>query len=58
MFSISCSDVGASCSFELKSEDKSEVISLLLQHTRTRHQYEITPKLVEDLSKIIRYRTT
>ncbi len=58
MFSISCRDSQMSCVFELESEDKGEVLSLCLQHARSRHQSEITPKLVEDLSKIIRYRRT
>ena len=54
MFRVSCKDAGANCLFSIQSEDKGEVLSLTLQHARAWHKYDITPKLVEDLTKTIR----
>ena len=54
MFRSSCKEARPNCHFSIESDDKWEALALGLEHIQARHRYEVTPKVVENLSKAMR----
>ncbi len=55
MPSIKCKDIGMQCGFEVKDEDKDELLQILALHAEKTHKLkQIPPDLMEKVKKAIK----
>ncbi len=55
MPSFKCADLGMKCSFEIKDEDKDEMMKMIAMHGEKSHGYkEITPDMKAKIEKVIK----
>jgi predicted small metal-binding protein len=55
MPSIKCKDLGMSCGFEVKDEDKDELMQILALHAeKTHHIKTMPPELVQKVKQAIK----
>jgi predicted small metal-binding protein len=55
MPSIKCKDLGMKCGFEVKDENRDELIQILAMHAEKTHQLKIIPQeLMQRIQKAIK----
>jgi predicted small metal-binding protein len=55
MPSIKCKDIGMKCGFEVKDEDRDELLKIVALHAEKTHNIkEIPPDLMEKVNKAIK----
>jgi len=55
MPSIKCADIGMACNFEVKDEDKAELLQILALHADKTHNIKnISPELLYKIDKAIK----
>ena len=55
MPSIKCRDIGMKCGFEVKDEDKDELMQILALHAEKTHNLKpIPPEVMEKVNKAIK----
>ena len=55
MASIKCKDIGFTCGFEVKDEDKDEMMQILALHAEKTHNMKtIPPDLMEKIQKAVK----
>ena len=54
MASFKCADLGMKCGFEVKVEDKDELMKIVALHAETTHKMKASPELVAQVKKAIK----
>jgi predicted small metal-binding protein len=55
MASLKCKDIGMKCGFEVKDEDRDELMKIVALHAQNTHNIkEISPELAERVQKAIK----